>query len=428
MFYFLSFFYVLFLRIFLPQLNRSEGENLLTFLIVSFVLYLFILRYTHKVTLDRIFILGILLRVSCLFTIPVLSDDFYRFLWDGFLTSQGNSPFAYTPLDWMIKNGFSQTNLLEIYEKLNSKNYYSVYPMTLQLLFAIPWILGLDQLFHQVVCLQLVLFIFDICNLILVKKKSQDPHMYWIFVGNPLLILDSASQIHFEGMILFLLIIILIQLKERKFFISAIVFSILTQTKINFLFLTPGFAKNKTKREQIHLAWIILLSILFLFFTVFLNVSAQLESGVGLFFHSFRFNSLVEQIFYLLLFPFPTLRYLSGSLALMVGAMVYLWTLYWYDIPNEICLLLGMLFLLLFSPVLHSWYFIPFVGVSFYLGYHVSFSILLSIFALLSYLLYSFTSPTFAIALGLMELFIIGVYIWKIKPLSFLQKIPFSEG
>ncbi|TGL63021.1 hypothetical protein EHQ58_01775 [Leptospira ognonensis] len=107
--------------------------------------------------------------------------------------------------------------------------------------------------------------------------------------------------------------------------------------------------------------------------------------------------------------------------------MAYIWTIFIYDISNEICLLIGMLFLILFSPVVHSWYFIPFVGVSLYFGYHVTFSILLSFFALLSYLLYAFTNPAFAIGLGLIELFMIGVYVWKKKPLSFLQKTPFSE-
>ncbi|TGL62091.1 hypothetical protein EHQ58_02480 [Leptospira ognonensis] len=246
MFYFLSLSYALFLKIFLPFLNRTEWDTFLAFLFVSFSFYFLILRYVSSVSLNGIFGMGIVLRLASLFAIPVLSDDFYRFLWDGFLSFQGSSPFVFTPLEWMTKNEFRHTNLLEIYENLNSKNYYSVYPVILQGIFAIPWILGLENLFYQVVCLQLILFIFDIFNLIIMKAKTKDLRIYWIFVGNPLLVLESASQIHFEGMILFFFFIILSQFQKRRFLISSIIFSIIMQIKINFLFLMPGFMTNRT--------------------------------------------------------------------------------------------------------------------------------------------------------------------------------------
>jgi hypothetical protein len=48
---------------------------------------------------------ALLFRLLLLFAVPALSDDFYRFLWDGRLSLEGINPFLYTPRQ-LIQSGW----------------------------------------------------------------------------------------------------------------------------------------------------------------------------------------------------------------------------------------------------------------------------------------------------------------------------------
>lgn len=74
---------------------------------------------------------AVVLRAVFLPLLPSLSDDGYRYLWDGMLQREGLSPFAYVPSDARL-GGFHGTVL---FERMNSRGYFSVYPPVSQLAF-----------------------------------------------------------------------------------------------------------------------------------------------------------------------------------------------------------------------------------------------------------------------------------------------------
>ena len=90
--------------------------------------------------------LALLFRLLWLPATPALSDDFYRFRWDGLLVAHGANPFQYRP-DAIIADGArtvfkdeatrNQTlpRLQELYRALNSPHFYSVYPPVSQVIF-----------------------------------------------------------------------------------------------------------------------------------------------------------------------------------------------------------------------------------------------------------------------------------------------------
>ena len=49
--------------------------------------------------LQWVLLLGLLARVVAIFIFPQLSDDIYRFVWDGRLSHMGYQPYAYLPTD-----------------------------------------------------------------------------------------------------------------------------------------------------------------------------------------------------------------------------------------------------------------------------------------------------------------------------------------
>ena len=81
----------------------------------------------------QVLALALLLRVLFLALPPVLSDDGYRYVWDGLVQVQeGVNPYRYAP----EASGLEDLQDTSIYEHLNSAAYHSVYPPGSQAVFA----------------------------------------------------------------------------------------------------------------------------------------------------------------------------------------------------------------------------------------------------------------------------------------------------
>ena len=67
-----------------------------------------------------LFAVGLIFRLLGLFAIPSLSDDYFRFIWDGRMLAAGFNPFDTRPEEWINTPLFEQLNLTELYPSLNS--------------------------------------------------------------------------------------------------------------------------------------------------------------------------------------------------------------------------------------------------------------------------------------------------------------------
>ncbi len=86
------------------------------------------------------FILAVaaVLRLLAFPTPPVLSDDMYRYVWDGWVVLEGMNPYAFLPSDAMFRDWHEG----ELFCLLNSPDFHSVYPPVTQLFFAAGALLG----------------------------------------------------------------------------------------------------------------------------------------------------------------------------------------------------------------------------------------------------------------------------------------------
>lgn len=82
-----------------------------------------------RLSLGLVLALGIGARLAVLWLPPGLSDDGFRYLWDGFVQHQGLNPYSATPA---ALTPFHDT---ELYGLLNSRTFYTVYPPLSQMLF-----------------------------------------------------------------------------------------------------------------------------------------------------------------------------------------------------------------------------------------------------------------------------------------------------
>src|SRR5690554_4585748 len=77
-------------------MDRTEFLKLMFLYTAQFCLaYLFIEKWRRKFGI--MMGIGIVFRLIFLFAIPNLSQDFYRFIWDGHLMAQGVNPYMFTP-------------------------------------------------------------------------------------------------------------------------------------------------------------------------------------------------------------------------------------------------------------------------------------------------------------------------------------------
>ena len=139
-------------------LARFEYLKLLSLYSVLFGCYYLILKQLN-IKEQHLNYLAIGLRLVFLFAIPNLSQDFYRFIWDGRLILTGLNPYLTTPNDLMGSQPDLFPQMKMLFEGMGalSAGHYSNYPPIHQLPFIIAAMLFKHSILGSVVVLRLIL-------------------------------------------------------------------------------------------------------------------------------------------------------------------------------------------------------------------------------------------------------------------------------
>lgn len=124
-----------------------------------------------------------------LFAPPVLSDDLYRYLWEGRLWLEGQNPFRVAPDDPAL------TALRDDgWTRINNKPLASLYPPLAQLLFTVAaWLGGTPA------SVKLVALVGHLLTVALIGRLGRDVRSAPLTIGlNPLLLSESALNGHFD--------------------------------------------------------------------------------------------------------------------------------------------------------------------------------------------------------------------------------------
>src|SRR5205814_5836771 len=83
-------------------------------------------------TLFIVLALAGIFRLSIVFAPPYLSDDIYRYVWDGRVQAAGINPYRYLPADEHLQSLRDE----EIYPKINRRDYaHTIYPPLAEAVF-----------------------------------------------------------------------------------------------------------------------------------------------------------------------------------------------------------------------------------------------------------------------------------------------------
>jgi hypothetical protein len=140
-----------------------------------------------------ILVIALLLRLLFLYAPPQLSDDIYRYLWDGRSLLHGINPYAQAPASIQ-----PPAELVDVHTRINHPEYVTIYPPAAQLVFAGGALLGggITGLKTLLVLLDLVL-----CAIVIgILHRLEMPVWHAIlYAWNPLPVLEIAGSGHVDG-------------------------------------------------------------------------------------------------------------------------------------------------------------------------------------------------------------------------------------
>jgi hypothetical protein len=317
----LSIFCVLLYGLIAYDLARTEVIKLLL-LYSALFLVTFQLIKQEKNNLRLLFILAIIFRGVFIAATPNLSQDFYRFIWDGRMILEGWNPYLYLPKDLLASGTapvWQAQELLDGMGELSAKHYTN-YPPINQLCFIIAGLFAGKSILGSVIVMRILMIAADVGIIYFGKKllaKLQLPlhHIFW-YALNPFIIIELTGNLHFEGVMLFFIVWSMYLLVINKWQWAAVVFALSISVKLIPLLLLPLFFQyffKKSEEEQSaiietkvpvlsrpikrlgKLFWfyIIVLAITLLLFAPFFSSEfiTNYKETVGLWFSNFEFNA-----------------------------------------------------------------------------------------------------------------------------------------
>ena len=404
---------------------REESNQLLILYFSACGLSYFLIKNS---SLQQLLYQGILLRFLFIGVLPWLSQDFYRFVWDGLLLHNQLNPYAYTPDQLMhLEQVFNPTLKTILWDGMGalSASHFSNYPPINQLgfLFAVAWSPG--HLLSSVIVMRLLLIAADVGIFFLGKNlltQFQLPvkRMGWYFL-NPLVIVELTGNLHWEGVLLFFFALGCWWYFNQKSKIAAIAFAFSVATKLIPLLILPVFARFQPLKKSIRMGLLGGCTVTLLFLPFFWSLGFEnYLATIQLWFKNFEFNGslyyIVRWIGYQIK-GYNIIRQWGAFSPYLVLLMIGYFS-FWRKKTQPTELFSAMLLLLscyyFMASIVHPWYVAPLVFLSLFSFY--SYAVVWSSLVFLSYVTYA--NPNFQenfILIGLEYFAIWAILFFELK-------------
>ncbi len=349
--------------------DRSNFNILISQVSILYILFILIywklMKEADFLTLSQIQGWSVGLRLILLFSIPNLSDDYFRFLWDGLISLSGENPYAYVPSD------YESTILIapfhSLYEGMNSQNYYSVYPPINQFIFELTASMFPGSILKQVIYMKSMLFLGELYVIFalprLLLKLNVPVYFSLFYLLNPLVILEISGNLHFEGLTITFLVAFLSFLLAQRTMLSSVFFGLAIGIKMIPLIFLPALARYFELKDS--LKFVLISALVFtLPFVLFFDAQmiSHIWQSIDLYFQTFEFNASVYYIIRYI--GFKTVGYnIIQSAGIVLSVIVVILTLIFaFKIrTRDIQSLLHfsfytLLVYYLLSTTIHPWY------------------------------------------------------------------------
>ena len=422
------------------DLERSNFVKLISlYTALFFTSYFFIEKF--KLNFWLLAGLGVVFRLVFIAAIPNLSQDFYRFLWDGRLLLQGVSPYLFTP-DASAALSVTVEQSKQLIDGMGSLNasHFSNYPPVNQLFFAIAALFAGKSILGSVIVLRALIIIADVGILYFGKKLLEKlnlpvKNIFWYFL-NPFIIIELTGNLHFDGAMLFFFVWAMYLLLKGKWFWTAVLIGVSVSVKLIPLLFLPLFLRFFVAKDTspplsdrrlglstlVRFYGIIGITVLITFLPFLsLEFAEHFSATIALWFQNFEFNASVYYIIRWIGFQAVGWN-LIETVGKILPVLVFLFVMgiaFFRKNKTPQQLITAMFFAVssyfLLSTTLHPWYIATPLLLSVFTKY--KFPFVWSFMVMLSYSAYGkdgFDENLWLVALEYVV--VVGVAVWEVFP------------
>lgn len=394
---------------------------LLYYLWIRFKSYLPLRKY-----LQFTLISALVFRLIASFALPELSDDYFRFVWDGRLLSHGENPFLALPAELVKQASYTEMGLDQaLFEKLNSPKYFTIYPPVNQFIFWLGASLSPNSIYGSVLMMKLFMLLGELLSIFLLYKLLQAlalPLTHVAFYAlNPLIIIELCGNLHFEALMICFLLWSIWLLFKGKWLYATIPFSLAICSKLLPLMFLPLLINRLGWIRAIVFGALCALCCLLMFIPLFDHATfLNLMNSAELYFQRFEFNASVYYILRWIGFQVKGYNLIAtfGKVLPMITFFGILMYAYFEPQGKRYATLArGMMWCLgiylLFSSIVHPWYSSTMIAFCILTSYR--FPLIWSFLIFGSYAAYQTTAYTENLWLvGLSYLITIAFMLWEI--------------
>lgn len=200
----------------------------------------------NKIWLFTIIISGLISRLILIPSVPVLENDYYRYLWDGAVSAHLYNPYKYSPKDIADNTEGIPAELNSLYKEagtlMNSINHphiRTIYPVLSQVVFAAAYFLSPWEYWSW----KVLLLLFDILLLVVLLKILKQltlplilVSIYWL---NPIVIHEFFNAAHMDLLALLFVVISLYLMLKKNSLLSVICLALAVGFKLWPVVLLP---------------------------------------------------------------------------------------------------------------------------------------------------------------------------------------------
>lgn len=201
-------------------------------------------RRTSRSTLALVFVFAALFRLSILFAPPSLSDDIYRYIWDGRVQAAHINPYRYVPADDALK--FLRDEA--IYPNINRRNFApTIYPPLAQMIFLMA-----TRVSESVVWMKALMVLFEAAGLyalsLLLASFKWPRERLLLAAWHPLMVWEIAGSGHLDALVVAFVAFALVAQRKGRESLTGALLACAVLVKLFPLVLFPAFYRRRSWR------------------------------------------------------------------------------------------------------------------------------------------------------------------------------------
>ena len=247
-----------------------------------FFLYFYVSRRGERFPLGRVFLWAAAFRICGLLGGPFFEDDFYRYLWDGYLFATTGTPYGIAPEAFFTDPGVPQL-LRGILDQINNPGLPTIYAPVTQLVF----LLGYTICPGSVTALQAILILFDLATIAILFRLTSAGNVM-LYAWCPLVVKEIAFTSHPDGVGVFFVLAAILLSRKSRWKSASVCLALAAGAKVFALLLVPFVLLRAAPRY-----WVLSAAVFLGLYAPFVLGGATDMESFAVFAREWEFNSLL---------------------------------------------------------------------------------------------------------------------------------------